>query len=57
VAEYEAARLLGLNLATTRQGGYDATEVIEGKTERSRSRDGASQAVIFMVSVLGPGSL
>jgi len=32
VAEYEAARLLGITLASARQAGYDATEVIEGKT-------------------------
>lgn len=32
VAEYEAARLLGLELTTARQAGYDATEMRHGKT-------------------------
>jgi len=32
VAEYEAARLLGITLAPARQAGYDATETVAGKT-------------------------
>jgi len=32
VAEYEAARLLGITLASARQAGYDATEIIAGQT-------------------------
>lgn len=32
VAEYEAARLLGLELTPARQAGYDATEQIDGQT-------------------------
>lgn len=32
VAEYEAARILGVKLAPARQVGYDATEVVGGKT-------------------------
>ena len=32
VAEYEAARLLGVTLAPARQAGYDATEIVRGKT-------------------------
>ena len=32
VAEYEAARLLGVTLASARQAGYDATETVAGKT-------------------------
>ena len=31
VAEYEAARLLGLKLTAARQAGYDATETRDGK--------------------------
>ena len=31
VAEYEAARLLGLELTTARQAGYDAVEMVRGK--------------------------
>lgn len=31
VAEYEAARLLGVTLASARQAGYDATELVAGK--------------------------
>ncbi|MDI1226921.1 MAG: hypothetical protein PSY14_04470 [bacterium] len=34
VAEYEAARLLGLQLTAARQAGYDATEVREGEPWR-----------------------
>lgn len=30
VAEYEAARILGLTLTPARQEGYDATEVVDG---------------------------
>lgn len=32
IAEYEAARLLGVTLAAVRQAGYDATEAAAGKT-------------------------
>jgi hypothetical protein len=32
VAEYEAARLLGLTLTPARQAGYDATEIIGART-------------------------
>jgi hypothetical protein len=32
VAEYEAARLLGVTLAPARQAGYDATETVAGIT-------------------------
>ncbi len=32
VAEYEAARILGLELTTARQAGYDAVETRGGKT-------------------------
>ena len=32
VAEYEAARLLGVTLAPVRQAGYDAIETIAGRT-------------------------
>ena len=32
VAEYEAARLLGVTLAPARQAGYDATETVAGNT-------------------------
>jgi hypothetical protein len=31
VAEYEAARLLGVSLSPARQAGYDATETVDGK--------------------------
>lgn len=31
VAEYEAARILGVELACARQAGYDATETVGGK--------------------------
>jgi hypothetical protein len=31
VAEYEAARILGVKLTPARQAGYDATEVVGGK--------------------------
>ena len=31
VAEYEAARILGVTLAPARQAGYDATELVAGK--------------------------
>ena len=31
VAEYEAARILGVKLTAARQAGYDATEVFNGK--------------------------
>lgn len=31
VAEYEAARILGLTLTPARQAGYDATESVDGK--------------------------
>lgn len=34
VAEYEAARLLGLELTPARQAGYDAIEQIDGRTRR-----------------------
>jgi hypothetical protein len=34
VAEYEAARLLHLQLTSARQAGYDATEQVDGKTRR-----------------------
>jgi len=34
VAEYHAARLLGLDLAEARTQGYDATREADGKTER-----------------------
>lgn len=34
VAEHEAARLLGLELAEVRQAGYDATRSIGGKQEK-----------------------
>ena len=34
VAEYEAARLLGVNLQPARQAGYDATETIAGQVRR-----------------------
>jgi hypothetical protein len=34
VAEYEAARLLNLNLAPARMAGYDATEQLNGTTRR-----------------------
>jgi len=32
VAEYEAARILGVTLSAARQAGYDATEKVAGKT-------------------------
>ena len=32
VAEYEAARILGVTLTPARQAGYDATETVRGKT-------------------------
>ena len=32
VAEYEAARILGLTLTPARQAGYDATELVGGRT-------------------------
>ena len=34
VAEYEAARILGVELTPARQAGYDATEIREGQTVR-----------------------
>ncbi|UUW70546.1 hypothetical protein [Pseudomonas oryzihabitans] len=34
VAEYEAARLLGLELHSARQAGYDATEIRDGSPRR-----------------------
>ena len=34
VAEYEASRLLGVELTPARQAGYDAIEQIDGKTRR-----------------------
>lgn len=34
VAEYEAARLLGVKLTPARQAGYDATEVRDGVLRR-----------------------
>lgn len=34
VAEYEAHRILGVELSTARQAGYDATEVRDGVTRR-----------------------
>jgi hypothetical protein len=34
VAEYEAARLLGLDLTPARQAGYDATEHVKGSVRR-----------------------
>lgn len=33
-AEYEAARILGLDLAPARTAGYDAMEILNGKTRR-----------------------
>jgi hypothetical protein len=33
VAEYEAARILGVTLTPARQAGYDATETVRGKTK------------------------
>ena len=32
IAEYGAARLLGVSLASARQAGYDATEAVAGRT-------------------------
>ena len=32
VAEYEAARILGVTLTPARQAGYDATELVNGKS-------------------------
>lgn len=34
VAEYEAARILGLRLTPARQAGYDAVEVVSGEERR-----------------------
>jgi hypothetical protein len=34
VAEYEASRILGVNLTPARQTGYDATELLRGKLRR-----------------------
>ncbi|OGB75945.1 MAG: hypothetical protein A2496_16765, partial [Burkholderiales bacterium RIFOXYC12_FULL_60_6] len=34
VAEYEAARILGVELTPARQSGYDATEIRDGQTFR-----------------------
>ena len=34
VAEYEAARILGVELAVARQAGYDATETVGGKVRK-----------------------
>lgn len=34
VAEYEAAKILGMELTTARQAGYDAIERINGKTRQ-----------------------
>lgn len=34
VAEYEAARILGVELTEARQAGYDATEIKDGKVNR-----------------------
>lgn len=34
VAEYEAARILGVELTPARQAGYDATEIRDGQTFR-----------------------
>lgn len=34
VAEYEAARLLGLELTPARQAGFDAVEQVDGQTRR-----------------------
>lgn len=34
VAEYEAARILGLKLTPARQAGYDATEDVDGSRRR-----------------------
>jgi len=34
IAEYEAARILGVELMAARQAGYDATEVANGTTRR-----------------------
>lgn len=34
VAEYEAARLLGVELHSARQAGYDATEICDGSPRR-----------------------
>lgn len=33
-AEYEAARILGLDLAPVRTAGYDATETVDGRTRK-----------------------
>jgi hypothetical protein len=38
VAEYEAARLLGLQLCTARQAGYDATRKMMVSYRRFRSK-------------------
>lgn len=34
VAEYEAARILGVELTPARQAGYDAIESIDGATKK-----------------------
>lgn len=34
VAEYEASRLLGINLTPARQAGFDATETVDGVVRR-----------------------
>jgi hypothetical protein len=34
IAEYEAARILGLTLAAAREPGYDAIELVDGSTRR-----------------------
>jgi hypothetical protein len=34
VAEYEAARILGVRLTAARQAGFDATERLYGRTRR-----------------------
>ena len=34
VAEYSAAKILGLELAVARQSGYDATKVVDGKIKK-----------------------
>ena len=38
VAEYEAARILGVELTPARQAGYDAIEIREGQPYRLQKR-------------------
>lgn len=44
VAEYEAAALLGLTLASARQAGYDASRVVDGGQERIQIKGRCLQA-------------